>query len=87
MPSQTPGVTELSPIADAYGLGLSEGELAEFVPHVSEVLRSWDLVDELYERERPDAVTRTWAEPEHNPFGAWYVTCDITESTDRKSVV
>lgn len=56
MPSQTPGVTELSPIADAYGLGLSEGELAEFVPHVSEVLRSWDLVDELYEREDRKSV-------------------------------
>lgn len=82
MPPHLPDATELSRISSTYGLGLSEQELAEFLPHIKEALSSWDLVDELHEQERPRAVARTWARPEHNPLGAWYVTCDITESDD-----
>ncbi|MDV3124250.1 amidase [Mycobacterium sp. 21AC1] len=82
MPIDPPTAADLAHTCATYGLGLSEADLAEFAPHVKEVLSAWELVDELHEQQQPPATTRSWAKPEHNPLGAWYVTCDITESTE-----
>lgn len=73
-----PDSGELENISAAYGLGLGADRLAEFAPHVEDMLSSWDVVAELHRDIQPPTVTRAWSHPAHNPLGAWYVTCDIT---------
>ncbi|WP_396898821.1 amidase [Mycolicibacterium sp.] len=75
-----PEPANLEQASAAYDLGLSTRELAEFAPHVEDMLASWDVVAELHREIEPPTVTRAWAKPAHNPFGAWYVTCDITST-------
>lgn len=75
-----PGPEDLETISAAYGLNLSATKLAEFAPHVENMLASWDVVAELHGQIEPPTMTRAWAQPAHNPLGAWYVTCDITST-------
>ncbi|ANI41546.1 amidase [Mycolicibacterium vaccae] len=70
----------LARVAARYGLRLSRAELASFEPLVKDMLSSWDLVEELHAETGEPAPQRTWARPEHNPLGAWYVTCEVNET-------
>lgn len=80
MTMHPPALSDLETVSVTYGLGLSAGELAEFSPHVKDMLVSWDVVAELHREIEPPPVTRAWSQPAHNPLGAWYVTCDITST-------
>lgn len=84
MSMSPPDPAALRDIAAGYGLALSAEEVEEYLPVVSGLLASWDTVATLYEDEAPTAPARTWSRPERpdNPFNAWYVTTDITESDD-----
>ncbi|KRD06023.1 amidase [Mycobacterium sp. Root265] len=75
-----PEAVDLEQTSTTYGLGLSTSKLAEFAPHVQDTLASWDVVAELHREIAPPTVTRAWAQPAHNPLGAWYVTCNITSA-------
>lgn len=75
-----PEPADLEHTSTTYGLGLSKNKLAEFAPHVNDTLASWDVVAELHREIAAPTVTRAWAQPAHNPLGAWYVTCNITSA-------
>ncbi len=70
---------DLAKVAERYGLGLSEADIASFRPLVHGLLTSWDVVAELYEKCAPTAPDRRWSRPEgaENPYNAWYVRTDI----------
>src|SRR3954466_5322920 len=82
MPVDPPDDATLRSIAQRYGLGLTDADLASFRPFVEGLLASWDAVEELYAASRPAMPERPWHRPEaaDNPFNAWYVTTSITGS-------
>lgn len=70
-------------LATELRLGIAEEDLDFYTAAAGGLLGSWDVVDDLYEREAaPKAPQRQWAEPGENPLGAWYVTTDITEQVE-----
>jgi amidase len=77
-----PESATLRSVAERYGLGLADADLAAFSPMVDGLLASWRAVEELYAASRPTAPERAWSRPEpaHNPLNAWYVTTSITGS-------
>jgi amidase len=74
----------LAALSEHFGFGLSEAELADFVPAVAGTLGASVAVEVLYERTAPTPPQRCWDSPapEQNPLGAWYVTTSIMESED-----
>ncbi|HYH30306.1 MAG TPA: amidase [Pseudonocardia sp.] len=84
MPLDPPDPAAIRAVAQRYGLGLSEADIASFDPFVQGLLASWDTVEELYTASAPAAPERAWHRPEDadNPYGAWYVTTEITEGGD-----
>jgi amidase len=82
MAIEPPDPTELARTAASYGLGLSDHDLASFAPLVKDMLGSWNVVSELHEANNPPVVTRSWERPEHNPLGAWYVTCRVSQTDE-----
>src|ERR1051325_7289404 len=82
MPVDPPDDATLRSIAQRYGLGLTDPDLASFRPFVEGLLASWEAVGELYEASRPAMPERAWSRPDagDNPFNAWYVTTSITGS-------
>jgi amidase len=81
MPVQPPNPSELTKVAEGYGLGLGDSDISSFGPMVHGLLGSWDAVEELYARTAPAAPERVWTRPtgEDNPLNAWYVTCEVTD--------
>lgn len=81
MPVELPDPAELAEVADAYGLRLTDADVASFSPLVHGLLGSWDAVEKLYAESAPVAPQRAWTRPEpaDNPYNAWYVTTEITE--------
>ncbi|HEX3650376.1 MAG TPA: amidase [Pseudonocardiaceae bacterium] len=77
-----PDAARLAALSEHFGFGLSEAELADFVPAVAGTLDASVAVEALYERTAPTPPQRSWDRPtaERNPLGAWYVTTSITES-------
>ena len=82
MPVDPPDDATLRSIAQRYGLGLTDADLASFRPFVEGLLASWGAVEELYAASRPAMPERSWSRPDpaDNPFNAWYVTTSITGS-------
>ena len=82
MPVPPPDPAELNRVAQRYGLGLSDDDIASFSPMVHGLLASWDAVEELYAASAPAMPERTWTRPDpaDNPYNAWYVTCTVTGS-------
>ncbi|WP_433293125.1 amidase [Pseudonocardia sp. CA-142604] len=82
MPVQPPDPSILSTVAESYGLGLTDTDVASFTPLVHGVLQSWDVVERLHAEVEPGVPERAWTRPEaaDNPLGAWYVTCEVTGS-------
>src|SRR4029450_4679542 len=82
MAIEPPDPTELARTAAAYGLGLSDHDLASFAPLVQDMLGSWNVVSELAEAANRPGGARAWERPEHNPLGAWYVTCRVSQTDE-----
>jgi amidase len=84
MPVQPPDPSALAKVAEGYGLGLADADIASFKPLVDGLLTSWDAVEELYAQTAPTAPERPWTRPqaEDNPLNAWYVRCEVTGSGD-----
>ena len=82
MPVRPPDPDDLRTVAQRYGLGLDDADLASFSPAVDGLLASWDAVEELYAATAPAAPDRAWTRPEpaDNPYNAWYVQCEVTGS-------
>jgi amidase len=82
MSLQPPDPSVITFVAESYGLGLSEADVASFAPFVQGVLQSWDAVEELHNQVQPEVPRRAWTRPEpaDNSLGAWYVTCTVTGS-------
>ena len=81
MSMQLPDQAAAAKVAERYGLGLSDADLASFTPLVQGLLTSWDVVEELYAKSAPVAPQREWSRPDgdDNPYNAWYVTTEITD--------
>jgi predicted transcriptional regulator len=58
MPVQPPDPSVITRVAESYGFGLSEGDVACFAPLVRGVPRSWDAVEELHNRSRSRTTPR-----------------------------
>ena len=85
MALRPPKESEVAAVAEQYGLGLSDADVASFAPFATGLLGSWTAVEELYARSAPPPRTdRSWVRPEaaDNPLGAWYVTTEIRESEE-----
>jgi amidase len=82
MSLQPPDMSAITSVAESYGFGLREADVASFTPLVQGVLRSWDAVEELHDQVQPKVPERAWTRPKpaDNPLGAWYVTCTVTAS-------
>jgi amidase len=82
MSVQPPDSSALAKVAEGYGLGLGDADIASFRPLVHGLLSSWDAVEELYAQTAPTAPERAWQRPsaQDNPLNAWYVTCEVTGS-------
>ncbi|NMI02021.1 amidase [Pseudonocardia acidicola] len=82
MPVQPPDPSAITEAAEHYGLTLSDEDVKSFQPFVQGLLGSWDVVEELYAQTAPKAPERAWTRPADadNPYNAWYVTTDITET-------
>src|SRR6201991_3319710 len=82
MPVQPPDPSVIAKVAESYGLGLSDADVASFASLVHGVLQSWDIVERLHAEVEPAVPQRAWSRPEaaDNPLGAWYVTCEVTGS-------
>src|ERR1700754_2129279 len=79
-PVQPPDPSVIAKVAESYGLGLPDADVASFIPAVHGVLRSWDIVERLHAEVEPAVPQRAWSRPgaADNPLGAWYVTCEVT---------
>ena len=77
-----PDPARLAAINSQHAFGLSEAELAEFLPAVTATLSATDRVEELYRASAPEAPERAWAEPADNPLGGWYVTTSVPGAAD-----
>jgi amidase len=84
MPVDPPDDAALAAVAEHYGLGLSDADVASFSPMVHGLLGSWDAVEELYHATAPTMPERAWVRPEpaDNPYNAWYVTTAIAGAED-----
>jgi amidase len=84
MPIQPPDRAALEAAARHFGLNLSTDTLATLAPMVGGMLGSWDVIEELYAADAPQAPERRWQRPEgdDNPFNAWYVTCEVEGAGD-----
>ncbi len=82
MPIDRPDAATLRGVAEFYGLGLADADIASFSPAVDGLLASWEAVEDLYAASAPAMPARAWTRPEpgDNPFNAWYVTTSITGS-------
>jgi amidase len=72
---------DLTRIAAAYGLRLTEPDKASFRALASALLASYDTVERLHAAGLPGLPDRPWSWPDQaaNPLGAWYVTAEIQE--------
>jgi amidase len=80
-----PAAADIDSAAEYFGFHLSAEERPGYLAAVAETLRSYDVVDALYEKfARPQAPQRAYEfpEPADNPLGAWYVTTEIASGAD-----
>src|SRR5215469_16243081 len=79
-----PSDDDIAAIADRYGLGLSQRDVAEFRGLIASALTSYDVVERLHAARLPAPPERAWRRPApgENDLGAWYVTTDIRGAED-----
>jgi amidase len=79
-----PSAEELTAIASRYGLELGRDDIEWFRELIAGAVTSYDVVERLYAASRPEPPARDWQwpAPDANKLGAWYVTCDLTSTSD-----
>lgn len=79
-----PSDDDIAAIADRYGLGLSQQDIADYRELIAGALTSYDVVERLYAARLPTPPERAWQRPAaaDNELGAWYVTTEITGAGD-----
>ena len=85
MSIKRPGREDMTDIAEYYGMNISDSELAEYQQLLTDMLASFDRLDELeapvlvsgYERDKGSA-----ADPDDNPHNAWYWKTTIEGATE-----
>ncbi|HVT70395.1 MAG TPA: amidase [Trebonia sp.] len=84
MPVTPPSEDDIAAIADACGLGLGPGDVADYRGLAAGALASYDAVERLYAARLPEPPARAWQRPDAaaNELGAWYVTTDIRGAAD-----
>jgi len=77
-----PEIEELRRISDKWGLNLGGEHLTAFQALIQGALGSYDIVDGLYESQRPSIPDRQSYRPDDadNELGAWYQRCSIKET-------
>lgn len=82
---QTPSISELTDIAQEFGLSYKDGELEQFQEHISETLDEYQIINDLVPPTLPVQYPRTPGfrpQPENNLCNAWYWRCDISGATE-----
>ncbi|BAX94457.1 amidase [Mycobacterium shigaense] len=85
MPVSRPSAADIGAAAWHFGFHLDPDERSGYLASVEHTLRSYDVVDELYDRlARPEVPERAYRfpEPADNPLGAWYVTTAISSGSE-----
>jgi amidase len=84
MAIRPPSIEDLKAIASRYGMGLTESDLESYGSFAAGLLNSWDIVEDRYNRDAPEAPDRQSQRPSdaENRLGAWYVRTDINETSD-----
>jgi amidase len=77
-----PDAEGLAKLNERYAFGLSDAEIAEFVPIVAGTLRASERVEELYNAVAPTPPQRDWTAPTENHLGGWYVKTSISGATE-----
>ncbi len=80
-----PSAADIATAAKHFGFHLDADAQRSFLAVVTHSLRSYDVVDELYnEFARPQAPERAYRfpGPGDNPLGAWYVTAEIASGAE-----
>jgi len=75
---------DVARIASAYGLKISDQDLASFRTLAADLLTSYGEVERRHEKGLPEPPVRQWQRPpdEENPLGAWYVTTHVQARQD-----
>ncbi|MGD9525345.1 MAG: amidase [Dehalococcoidia bacterium] len=84
MPVEHPDTAQVERMAAEFGLGIDAADIATYQAVTQGLLQSWNKVEDLYEDLAPTAPVRAWSRPEDsdNPWGAWYVQTDLTETQE-----
>ena len=85
MSIKRPGRQDMTDIAEYHGMSISDAEMAEYQQLLTDMLASFDRIDELeapvlvsdYKRDKGSA-----ADPEDNPHNAWYWKTTIEGSAE-----
>lgn len=80
-----PSAADIDAAAKHFGFHLDAAARQEFLAIVTASMRSYDAVDDLYNRlAHPQPPNRAYRflEPEQNPLGAWYVRTDICSGVE-----
>jgi amidase len=80
-----PSAADIDAAAKHFGFHLDADAQRDYLAVVGHTLRSYDVVDELYDEfARPQAPERVYRfpEPGDNPLGAWYVTAEIASGAE-----
>jgi amidase len=80
-----PSTADIDSAAQHFGFHLDADASTAFTTIAGYTLTAYDAVDELYDQlVRPQAAERAYRfpEPADNPFGAWYVTTEISSGAD-----
>jgi amidase len=83
MPVIPPSAADIARIAAAYGLHLTDSDVASFRALTAGLLAAYDSVERLHDATLPEIPARSWRRPAgaQNPLGAWYVRTEIRGST------
>jgi amidase len=80
-----PSTADIDAAAKHFGFHLDAGARRSYLAVVRHTLRSYDVVDELYNQfahqQAPERAYR-FPEPGDNPLGAWYVTAEIASGAE-----
>ena len=80
-----PTQADIDAAAEHFGFHLDADDQRDYLAAVGFALRSYEAVDELYDRfARPAAPKRAYRfpDPGDNPLGAWYVTAQIAAAAE-----
>ena len=80
-----PSAADIDAAAKHFGFDLDPGAREAYLAIAQYTLKSYDIVDELYEElARPQTPQRAYRfpAPDDNPLGAWYVRAELTSGAE-----